>query len=225
MYTIAIDWRREMPSKRLEGEIFSRTSMHCLAVCVKCKYTQRGTTASWPLLSLSTQPLGWFRSFSLVLFAVEKIKGDGGVEWEGRPLIRKWNCPSVRPDSYRSPPPLPPYINERCVHARTPHPFRPFTWSGETAVCVHSHILYRYILDVFFLFLVLFEPDRRTWLFISHPYRSEDFFFPFILFRSSSLLDIRTPPMCRGNRWWMMALSILVLAIEVRQRAAVPADS
>lgn len=88
-------------------------------------------------------------------------------------------------------------------------------------VCVHSHILYRYILDVFFVW----TRQKNPIVHISSV-SIEGFLFPlfilFCFFRSSSFLD-RTPPMCRGNRWWMMVLSILVLA-TYRGPAAVPAD-
>jgi hypothetical protein len=138
-----------------EGGIFSRTSMHCLAVCVKCKYThtQRGSTASWPLLS--TPPLGWFRSFSLVLFAVEKIKGDGGGGKRGSSPYSLMEL-SVRSPGFLSIFPLSRHLTERTVCTRSDAPpFQAFYVIRRdccnVCVCVHSHILYRYILDVFFV--------------------------------------------------------------------------
>jgi hypothetical protein len=133
---------------------------------------------------------------------------------------------SVRSPGFLSIFPLSRHLTERTVCTRSDAPpFQAFYVIRRdccsVCVCVHSHILYRYILDVFFVW----TRQKNPIVHISSV-SIEGFLFPlfilFCFFRSSSFLD-RTPPMCRGNRWWMMVLSILVLA-TYRGPAAVPAD-
>ena len=162
-------------------------------------------------------------SFSLVLFAVEKIKGRRERRRRGSSsllyVLPKWNCPR------RSPGILIDLLRQRyiIIHTlgrghRAPHPFRPFMIRERNSRERWERLIY-ILSNIYIYEFVCLKPDRNLIVHSSHQYRSRflyifslvmffflSFFLGCLCIYSLFPAGQQTPPMCRGeNHWWMIS--------------------